>query len=209
MLAVLSFVLALASPDATDKSPPSALEQRPCEQQFRVVAKAMGSSQKAPARGCDYTQRHHLRSCERGGDGIPAGRAVAEMNDEEPERPPVPRRLVWAAFVVAGAALFVRVACYRQVVLESCTACLRASPSRCSASTDDPSLARRTGFDAREDAREQFSCALSGTPPARCARWRISSSPARPGRWTCPRTGGHPSSAWVPADMFEVAPGGL
>ncbi|HEY6475713.1 MAG TPA: hypothetical protein VI456_03975 [Polyangia bacterium] len=80
------------------------------------------------------------------------------MSDAEAERPRGPRRLVWAAVVVAGAALFVRVACYRRVVLESCTACLRESPSRCAASTDDADLARRTGFDAREDAREQLSC---------------------------------------------------
>ena len=80
------------------------------------------------------------------------------MSEDERERPAVPRRLLWAVVLVAGAALFVRVACYRRAVVESCTVCLRESPSRCAASTDDAGLARRAGFDAREDAREQFSC---------------------------------------------------
>ena len=50
MLAGLSFVLALASSGAADNSPPSALEQRACEQQFRVFAKSMGSSEKQSAK---------------------------------------------------------------------------------------------------------------------------------------------------------------
>jgi hypothetical protein len=50
MLASLSLVLALASPAAPGNGSPSALEQRACEQQFRVLAKSMGSSEKPSAK---------------------------------------------------------------------------------------------------------------------------------------------------------------
>jgi len=68
------------------------------------------------------------------------------------------RRIVWSALALVGVAILVRVTCYKPTMLESCTACLRESPGHCAPSTANTQIMRRSGFDARDDAREQLSC---------------------------------------------------